>query len=159
MYHIRVWLRAVESLPREKAPRIIEHAVCFMHDLRMFSPKITNLPKVVYFSYKFSARPNLPINNLCSLTGVCILQKYFTLRSIQIFKMLFQGCDSPRSDPLHKIVRYWFYFCTLLIRWLDLTKIAKRKFFVQGLHQLRKGKSAGLALTYFYMIHRVGRTY
>ena len=50
------------------------------------------------------------INYFCSLTGTCISQKNFTYRSVQIFKMLFQGFYAPESDPLHKIMRYWFYF-------------------------------------------------
>jgi len=36
--------------------------------------------------------------------------------------------------------------------------MVKQKCFLPGLYQLRKGKSAGLALKYFYMIRRVGRT-
>jgi len=35
-----------------------------------------------------------------------------------------------------------------------LTKMVRWKWFVQGLYQLRKGKLTGLALKYFYMIHR-----
>jgi len=38
-----------------------------------------------------------------------------------------------------------------------LTKMVGWKCFVPGLYQLRKGKSTGLALEYFYMIHRGGR--
>jgi len=57
------------------------------------------------------------INYLCSLTGVCIIWKYFTNRSVQIFKMLFQRFWAPGSDSSHKIMRYWFYSSTLLSRW------------------------------------------
>jgi len=40
---------------------------------------------------KSHALPLTPINDLCSLTGVCISQKCFTYFSVQIFKILFQG--------------------------------------------------------------------
>ena len=38
-----------------------------------------------------------------------------------------------------------------------LTKVVRRKWFIPVRYQLPKGKSVGLALKYFYMIHRVGR--
>ena len=38
--------------------------------------------------------------------------KYVPYRSVQIFKTLFRGFDSPESDPPHKIMRYWFYSST-----------------------------------------------
>jgi len=43
---------------------------------------------------------------ISSLTGLCISQKYFTYRSVHIFKILFQGFYAPESDPPHKIMRY-----------------------------------------------------
>ena len=60
--------------------------------------------------------PTDPINYLCSLTGMCISEKYFSYCSVQTFKMLFQALNAPGSDPPHKIMRYWFYFSTLLSR-------------------------------------------
>ena len=54
--------------------------------------------------------PPDPINHLCSLTGKQISEKYFTYRSVQMFKILFWRFYSPESDPLHKIMRYWFYY-------------------------------------------------
>ena len=48
--------------------------------------------------------------------------------------------------------------CGLVVDF-HLTKMVRRKCFAPDLYQLRKGKTAGLALKYFYMIHRVGRTY
>ena len=59
-------------------------------------------------------RPRYTINYSCSLTGVCISHNYFTCRSVQIFKMLFQGSNAPESDPPNKIMRYWFYSSTFL---------------------------------------------
>jgi len=49
-------------------------------------------------------RPRYTINYSCSLTGVCISDNYFTCRSVQIFKMLFQGFYDPESDPPNKIM-------------------------------------------------------
>jgi len=40
-----------------------------------------------------------------------------------------------------------------------LTKMVRWKCVVAGLYQLRKGKSTGLALKYFYMIHRGGQVH
>jgi len=37
---------------------------------------------------------------------------YFT----KVSKMLFQGFYGPGSDPPHKIMRYWFYSSTSLVR-------------------------------------------
>ena len=51
----------------------------------------------------------LAIIDSCSLTGVCISEKHFTYRSLQIFKILFQGFHAAGSDPPHKIMRYWFF--------------------------------------------------
>jgi len=56
--------------------------------------------------------PPDPINHICSLTGKWILKNYFTYRSVQIFKILFQGFNSPESDPPHKIMQYWVYYST-----------------------------------------------
>ena len=63
------------------------------------------------------AEPPDPINHLCSRTGKQIAENYFTYRSEQIFKILFQGFYSPKSDPPHKIMRYWIYYSTQLCFW------------------------------------------
>ena len=69
--------------------------------------------------------------------------KDFTLQNL----ILSTGLCSTGFIPQH----CWVvdFHLINMIRW---------KCFVPGLYQLRKGKSAGLALTYFYTIHRVGRT-
>ena len=131
--------------------------------------------------------PPDPINYFCSLTGIYISQKNFTYRSVQIFKMLFQGFYAPESDPLHKITRCWFYFSTRNWNWnmelwhgtgtgtwnydmelelehcwvvdFHLINVIRRKCFLTGLYQLQQGKSEGLALKCFNTIHRVGRTF
>jgi len=99
--------------------------------------------------------PPDPTIYLCSLTGMSISQKHFTYRSVQIFKMLFQGLYTPGSDLPHKIMRYWFYSSTL-----SSLLISTWSKWSSGnvLYQLQKGKSAGLALQYFDTIHGVGRT-
>ena len=43
-------------------------------------------------------KPPDPINHAYSLTGKYMSQKYFTYPSVQIFKILFQGFYSPKSN-------------------------------------------------------------
>jgi len=76
------------------------------------------------------------MNDLYSLTGKYIPRKYFTYRSVQIFKILFQGFYTPKSDSnRHKCVGW--------------------KLCVPAGVPFPTGISAGPALKYFYMIHRV----
>jgi len=46
--------------------------------------------------------------------GKQIPKNYFTYRPIQIFKILFQGSYTPKSDSPHKITRYCLYYTTSL---------------------------------------------
>jgi len=108
--------------------------------------------------------PPDPINYLCSLTGVCISQKYFTSRWVQIFQILFQGwfyaksCskDFTLQDLILRTRLCGTGFISRCISqrcWIVdfyLNKMVRRKFFVPGLYQLRKGKLAGMAPKYFY---------
>jgi len=99
-----------------------------------------------------------PINHVCSLTGRYISEKYFTYRSVQIFKILFRRFYSPESDPPHKIMRYRFY--DSIHRWVfhfNQTTLVWWNFFVPQLYQFRRGILGGPALKYFNMIHRGGR--
>jgi len=101
--------------------------------------------------------PPDPINYSCSLTGVCISQKHFTYRSVQIWK-----CCSKDFTLQDLILRTRFCDTGFIPHncWVvdfHLTKMVRQKWFVPGLYQLQKGKSAELALKYFYMIHSVGR--
>ena len=45
--------------------------------------------------------------------------------------------------------------CVVDFRWINMIR---QKCFVPGLYQLRRGKSAGLALKPFYMTHRIWRS-
>jgi len=45
--------------------------------------------------------PPEPIDYVCSPKGVCMSQKYVTYRSVQIFRILFQGFYASGSDPPH----------------------------------------------------------
>jgi len=101
--------------------------------------------------------PPDPINHLCSLTGKSISENHFTYRSVQILKIRFQGFHCPGSDPPHKIMRYWFYYSTQLGFWFPPDHTGLVEMICIGGVSLKKGISAGLALQYFYMIHRVGR--
>jgi len=76
-------------------------------------------------------------------------KKYFTYRSIQIFKILFWRYYSPESDPPQKIMRYWFYYSIQLGGW---------KWFLPQLYQFGRGIWGGPALKYFYMIYMGGRS-
>jgi len=58
------------------------------------------------------------MNNLSSLTGKSISEKYFTYRSVQIFKIMFRGFYFPNSNSSHKIMRYCFYYSTWQHSWL-----------------------------------------
>jgi len=53
-------------------------------------------------------------------------------------------------------IRFFPQHCCVLD--FRLINMIRRKYFVPGLYQLRKGKLAGLALKPFYMTHRVGRS-
>jgi len=55
------------------------------------SAEIVSAESIIGYSRQHSGSPPDPINYLCSLTGVCISQKYFTYCSVQTFQMLFQG--------------------------------------------------------------------
>ena len=69
---------------------------------------VSNLPVPII------SGPLDPINYLCSITGNQISKKYFTYRLIQIFKILFRGSYSQKSDSPHKIIRYFVYYSTQL---------------------------------------------
>ena len=98
--------------------------------------------------------PPDPINHLCSRTGVWITQKYFTYHSVQILKSCSK--DFKLQDPILRTRVYSKGFIPQHCWVVDfhLTKMVRRKCFVPGLYQPRKGESTGLALKYFYMIHR-----
>jgi len=98
--------------------------------------------KSVPMSHLLTYPPD-PINNLCSLTGVCISQKIFSYLSVQIFKILFQGFYAPGSDPPHKIMRYWFYFSTLLSRWFPPDQNGQAEIFCTRLVLAPKGQIGG----------------
>jgi len=68
---------------------------------------------MLYGERKLAFPPD-PINHLCSLAGKYISENHLTYRSVQIFKILFQGFYFPESDPPHKSMRYLFYFSTQL---------------------------------------------
>jgi len=68
------------------------------------------------------------INRLCSLTDVCISQKYFTYCSVQIFQILVRRFYGTGSDLPHKSIRYWFYSSKLLSR--RFPKMVRWKCFV-----------------------------
>jgi len=106
------------------------------------------------------------LHSLWSLTGVCILQKYFTkvfYKSIlPLVEYKYLKCcskDSTVQDLIlgTRLCGTGFIPQHCWVADFHLTKMVRRNFFVPGLYQLWKGKSAGLALEYFYMIHRVGR--
>jgi len=61
--------------------------------------------------YQAIAPPD-PLNNSYSLTGTWIPEKYFTYRSVQIFKILFQGFYSPKSHSPHGTA------CVTQLSWL-----------------------------------------
>jgi len=62
------------------------------------------------------------------------------------------------NERISKTLSVNLFTCkgTFLTDWVG--RMIRWKFVVQGLYQLRKGTSAGRAFTYFYTIHRVGRT-
>jgi len=70
----------------------------------------------------------------------------------------------PKDFPLQNLILRTRLCGTGFIpqhRWVvdfHLIDMIRRKYFVPGLYQIRKGKSVGLALKYFYRIHRVGKT-
>jgi len=68
--------------------------------------------------------------------------------------ILLRGFYSPGSNPPHNIMRYWVYFSTLLSchGWFP----SDQYYQAPVRYQLPKYKSTGLALRFFYMIHRVG---
>ena len=49
---------------------------------------------------------------LSSLPDRQIFRNLFYLSRDTNIKNLCKGSDAPRSDPLHKVMRYWFYCST-----------------------------------------------
>jgi len=98
---------------------ILHKSGTFCHTSQKFQNGVEWRSAWYYKAAKMHRMPCPPdaIKYLCSLTGVFISQKYFTHRSVQIFKMLFQGFYAPGSDLPHKIMWYWFYSSILLSRW------------------------------------------
>jgi len=91
------------------------------------------------------------------LTGVCISQKYLHIiqyKNSKCFSKVFKVQDFKLQ---HLILRTTLGGTDFISQhcWvveLILTKLVRRKCFVPDLYQLRKGKGAGLALKYLYMI-------
>jgi len=147
----RGWAR-LETRPKKLMLSTPVLIVCHGVLLCFIDPRVRNL------RHEASSHPRVPINCSCSLTGVCISEKHFMYRSVQIFTILFQRFYAPGSDPPHKIMRYWFYSLTLLSHghWLQACQNGQsKKCFVPCLYQR---KSAGYPLHIFFIIHRVGRT-
>jgi len=98
---------------------------------------------ICIYTYIFMYIPPGSINYVCSLTGVCISQKYFTYRSVQILNILFQGFEAAGSDPPHKSMRYWFYSSTLLSRWFPPDQKGQVEMFCSRLVPAPKGQIDG----------------
>jgi len=98
-----------------------------------------------------------PINHLCFLTGVCISQNYFTYHSVQIFKSCSKDFKLQNLILLTRLRGTGFISQHGWVVNFYLTKMVRLKYCVPGLHQLRKGNMKGLALKYFYIMHRGGR--
>jgi len=90
--------------------------------------------------------PPDPINGLCSLICKQSWWMYFTYRLVKIFSENL----SLGSDPPRKIMRYLFYFSTLLSCWFPPDQYDQAEIFVSVKYQLPKGKSARLVLIYFH---------
>jgi len=56
---------------------------------------------------------------------------------------------SPKSDPPHKIMRYWVYYSTQLVFGFPPDRISQVEMICIGVYQFWKGISAGPALKYF----------
>ena len=54
------------------------------------------------------------INDPCSLPDCQISGNCLNCHSVRSVQILCGGTDAPGSDPLHKIMRYWFYYPTWL---------------------------------------------
>ena len=63
---------------------------------------------------------------------------------------------SPESDPLHKIMRYWFYY-SIKVFSFPHDRICQVEMICIGGVPVKNSFSAGPDLNYFYMIHRGGR--
>jgi len=106
--------------------------------------------------------PPDPINHVYSLPGKYISKKYFTDRSIQIFKILFRGFFSQKSNE-NLILRTRSCGTALITQhsWLlhvRQAEICLVEMICTSVVPASKGDILeGPALKYFYMIHRVGR--
>ena len=56
---------------------------------------------------------------------------------------------SPKSDPPHKIMRYWAYYSTQLVFGFPPDRISQVEMICIGVYQFWKGISAGPALKFF----------
>jgi len=63
---------------------------------------------------------------------------------------MLRGFCSPKSGPLHKIMRYWFYYSTQLGFHFHLINMIRWKCFVPQLYQFRRGLS-GVAALYIFI--------
>jgi len=88
-----------------------------------------------------SLPPPLVLGHLCSITGLCISQKYFNYLSVHIFRILFQEFQAAGSDPLHKsMMWYWCYSSTLLSRWFPHDQNGQVEMFCARLVPAPKGQ-------------------
>jgi len=100
--------------------------------------------------------PPDPLNHLCSLSGKCISEKYFTYRSVPISNILFQRFFAPGSDPPHKIMWYWFCTSTLLSRWFPPDENGQADCFCTRFVPTPKGQIGG-AGPYIFLHDSQGR--
>jgi len=86
-------------------------------------------------------------------------RKLFYLSFSANIQILSGGSDAPRSDPPHKIMRYWICYLTCLNRSFPPDQDGQAEMIRTGpvRYQLSKGKSVGMALKYLCMIRRVRR--
>ena len=103
---------------------------CILHlDNTKHSNKFPRFSEIYITRASLLGDPRLniadPMNHLCLLPDCQISGNNFTYLSVQVFG----GSDAPGSDPLYKIMRYWFYYSTWLSCWFPPNKHVEAKVF------------------------------